>query len=91
MTELLVQNTELSTGICDKLTTKVLEIISEKQPVRWETVLRDATEADEPHARQVVHTAIWHAVKNGLVVADDNSFLRLSPKSREIIETTPNY
>lgn len=91
MPELLVQNTELSTNTCDKLTARVLELVGEREPVPWGFVLHNIAGDAEPHARQTVHSAIWHAVKNGLVTADDNSFLRLSPKSSETIETAPNY
>ena len=91
MTELLVQHKELSTNLCDRLTTKVLELVSEKEPVRWGIVIRDIAKDSEPSIHQAVHTAIWHAVKNGLVVADNNDFLRLPPESHETIETAPNY
>ena len=89
--ELLVQNKELPTGACDKLTAKVLELVGEGQPIRWEAVLRDTSEDADPHTQQAAHRAIWHAIKNGLIIADRNNFLRLSPKSAETIETAANY
>lgn len=88
MSELLVQHTELSSDPYDKLTAKVLELVGmQKEPQHWSVVLNHVAETTDQHVRQAAHRAIWHAVKNGLVVADDNNFLQLSPKSGETIET----
>lgn len=86
MSELIVHKENVPDKLCGDLTKAALELIaSSPEPVRWAEAMRVLGD------NQATNTALWHAVKNGLITVDCNYFLRLASESDETIETTANY
>ncbi len=86
MKELLVQHKDPSTERYDRLTAEALKLVSMHEPVQWSRVEHKlaalAVDAG-PHPDFVAHSTLWHTLKAGAVIMDDNGFLRLAPKSDE--------